>query len=140
MTQTRANEALWRRYQNWHFKFNILFNIWGTFWHQNDFRIIFLSEVKDNLTAHNWQKWKKSAFLTCHCHEIYREDVVGLKSPHKYLKKLWFLWICEIWGNFVKNWYFVNNCLIKVRILKFFCTYVTHIIVIIWRTPHFAST
>ena len=24
---TRANEALWERYQNWHFKFNILFNI-----------------------------------------------------------------------------------------------------------------
>ena len=24
---TRANEALWGRYQNWHFKFNMLFNI-----------------------------------------------------------------------------------------------------------------
>ena len=24
---TRVNEALWGRYQNWHFKFNILFNI-----------------------------------------------------------------------------------------------------------------
>ena len=31
---TRANEALWGRYQNWHFKFNILFIILGTFWHQ----------------------------------------------------------------------------------------------------------
>ena len=30
------------------------------------------------LTGHNWQKWK-SAFLTCHCHEIYREEAVGLK-------------------------------------------------------------
>ena len=29
------------------------------------------------------------------------------------LKKLWFLWICKIWGSFVKNLYFVNNCLIK---------------------------
>ena len=32
------------------------------------------------------------------------------------LKKLQFLWICEIWGDFMKIWYFVNNCLIKVRI------------------------
>ena len=29
-----------------------------------------------NLTAHNWQKWK-SIFLTCHCHEIYKEEAVG---------------------------------------------------------------
>ena len=26
------------------------------------------------------------------------------------------LWICEIRDNFLKIWYFVNNCLIKVRI------------------------
>ena len=52
------------------------------------------------------------------------------------LLKLQFLWVYEIWGHFVKNWYFVNKCLIKVRNLKFFCTYVTHIIVIICRTPH----
>ena len=31
------------------------------------------------LTTHNWQKWK-STFLTCHCHEIYREEAVGLTS------------------------------------------------------------
>ena len=48
---TRANEALWVRYQNWHFKFNILFNIKGTFWHQNDFHIIFLTKVTDNLIS-----------------------------------------------------------------------------------------
>ena len=35
---------------------------------------------------------------------------------------------------------FVNNCLIKVQIYKFFCTYVTHIFVIIWCTLHFVST
>ena len=46
------------------------------------------------------------------------------------LEKLWFFWKCEIWGNFVKIWYFVNNCLIKARILKSFCIYMTHIIVI----------
>ena len=48
---TRANEALWGKYQNWHFKFNMLFNIQGTFWHQNDFHIIFLSKVIDNLIS-----------------------------------------------------------------------------------------
>ena len=48
---TRANEALWGRYQNWHFKFNILFNIQGTFWHQNNFHIIFQSKVIDNLIS-----------------------------------------------------------------------------------------
>ena len=46
-----ANEALWGRYQNWHLKFNILFNIWGTFWHKNCFHIIFLSKVIDNLIS-----------------------------------------------------------------------------------------
>ena len=32
------------------------------------------------------------------------------------LEKLRFTWICGIWGNFVKIWYFVNYCLIEVRI------------------------
>ena len=49
---TRANEALWGRYQNWHFKFNILFNILETFWHQNNVHIIFLSKVIDNLISY----------------------------------------------------------------------------------------
>ena len=31
------------------------------------------------LTAYNWQKWKR-VFLTCPCHEIYRDEAVGLKS------------------------------------------------------------
>ena len=30
------------------------------------------------LTAHNWQKWKR-VFLTCSCHEIYRDEAVSLK-------------------------------------------------------------
>ena len=40
---------------------------------------------------HNWQK-SKSAFLTCHCHEIYREETVGLKSFNYTLKIMIF---CE---------------------------------------------
>ena len=42
------------------------------------------SDTKDYagyLTAHNWQK-RKSTFLACHFHEIYREEVVGLKSSN----------------------------------------------------------
>ena len=33
------------------------------------------------LTAHNWQKWKR-IFLTCPCHEIYRVEAVGLKNSN----------------------------------------------------------
>ena len=29
--------------------------------------------------AHNWQKWKR-VFLTCPCHEIYRDEAAGLKK------------------------------------------------------------
>ena len=42
--------------------------------------------------------------------KIYREEAVGLKSS-KYTLKIDILWVCEIWGNFLKNWYFVNSCL-----------------------------
>ena len=45
------------------------------------------------LTAHNWQKWKR-VFLTCPCHEIYRDEAVGLKS----CKYTWKIMI------FVKMW------------------------------------
>ena len=34
---------------------------------------------KYGLTAHTRQEWK-STFLTYHCHEIYREEAVGLKK------------------------------------------------------------
>ena len=68
-----------------------------------------------NLTAHNWQKWKR-VFLTCPCHKIYRGEAVGLKKVANILEELRFMWICGIWGNFVKIWYFVNNCLIEARI------------------------
>ena len=71
----------------------------------------FISEIF--LTGGNWQKWKW-VFLTCPCHEIYRDEAVGLKS----CKNTWKLRKCEIWGNIVKIWYFVNNCLIKAWILK----------------------
>ena len=64
------------------------------------------------LMAHNWQKWKNS-FLLHPRHEIFREEAVGLKSSYHTFKRYDFLWICEIWGNFMKIWYFVNNCSIQ---------------------------
>ena len=45
---------------------------------------------------------------TRHYHEIYRLGAVGLSISNYTLK--------IIWVNFVKNWYFANNCLIKIRI------------------------
>ena len=45
------------------------------------------------LTGGNWQKWKR-VFLTCPCHEIYRDEAVGLKS----CKNTWKIMI------FVKMW------------------------------------
>ena len=45
------------------------------------------------LTGGNWQKWKR-VFLTCPCHEIYRDEAVGLKS----CKNTWKITI------FVKMW------------------------------------
>ena len=71
---------------------------------------VLMNHDKDVLTTHNWQKWKR-VFLTCPCHEIFRDEADGLKSCKYIWKKLRFLWKCEIWGNFVKIWYFVNNCL-----------------------------
>ena len=35
--------------------------------------------IRPRLTAHNWQNWKR-LFLTCPCHEIYKDETVGLKS------------------------------------------------------------
>ena len=64
------------------------------------------------LTAHNWQKWKR-VFPTCHCHKIYRDEAVGLKS----CKNTWKITIfVKMWnlGQYREN--FVKNCLIKARI------------------------
>ena len=50
-------------------------------------------EIENILTGGNWQKWKR-VFLTCPCHEIYRDEAVGLKS----YKNTWKITI------FVKMW------------------------------------
>ena len=91
------------------------------------------------LTGGNWQKWKR-VFLTCPCHEIYRDEAVGLKT----CKNTWKITIyCEnvkFGAISLKFDNFVNNCLLKLEFQKFFCTRVTHIIMIIWSTAHFIST
>ena len=50
-------------------------------------------QIQWKLTGGNWQKWKR-VFLTCPCHEIYRDEAVGLKS----CKNTWKITI------FVKMW------------------------------------
>ena len=66
------------------------------------------------LTAYSWQKWKR-VFLTCPCHEMYRDEPVGLKSCKNTLKITIFvkMWIS---GQYREIWYCVNNCLIEARI------------------------
>ena len=59
---------------------------------------------------------KKSRFLTCPCHKIYREQAVGLESSNLYLENYVFCEYTKFWTIFRKIWYFVNNRLIKVRI------------------------
>ena len=68
------------------------------------------------LTGGNWQKWK-IVFLTCPCHEIYRDEAVGLKSS----KNTWKITIfVKMWnlGQNRENLILFNNCLIKAWILK----------------------
>ena len=92
------------------------------------------------LTTHSWQKWKR-VFLTCPCHEIYRDEAVGLLKSSKYTWKIMiFLQKCEIWGNIMRIWLFVNNCFnwsLYLRILLHMCD--THNCDI-WSTTHFSIT
>ena len=54
-------------------------------WHEHNEVVSLFSSLEldknsqSTSTAHNWQKWKR-VFLTCPCHEIYRDEAVGLKS------------------------------------------------------------
>ena len=67
------------------------------------------------LTGGNWQKWKR-VFLTCPCHEIYRDEAVGLKSCKYTWKITIFVKMWNLGHKIHKIWYFVNNCLIEARI------------------------
>ena len=112
--------------------FWVAFTLFRVNWHSLVFSLFL------HLESRRMWMWR-NRFFTCPCHKIYREEAVGLESFNSTLK-IMFLWICEIWGNFVKILYFVNNCFIKDWIYTTFCTCMTYIIVIICRTPHFVST
>ena len=48
-------------------------------------KVSYMVHWLNNSQVHNWQKWK-STFLSCHCHEIYRVEAIGLKSSNYTLK------------------------------------------------------
>ena len=75
------------------------------------------------LMAQKLAKWR--VFLPCYCHKIYRVEAGSTKIPIV-PSKFELLWICKTWGNFLKNWYFANNCLVKVQIWEFFCTHCSY--------------
>ena len=66
-----------------------------------------------------WLSLRRVSFNFWLIFASWKEIVLVKKVPIIPLT-LWFLWICEIWIKFIKNWHFVNNCLIKVQIWKFF--------------------
>ena len=63
-------------------------------------------------------KNKKSRFFTFACLKIYGVEEVDITSKLSLLI-LRFLWVFEIWANFVKNCYFFNNRSINDQIWKF---------------------
>ena len=98
---TRANEALWGRYQNWHFKFNVLFNIYKEhFATKNDFHIIFLSKVIDNLISNcviilkiNYQDMGRQSYWFVHKPiEDIKNNWIKTLFPVTY----WLVWVYEL--------------------------------------------
>ena len=79
-------------------------------------------------------KLKKYIPDICPCYKIYREEAVGLKKFQLYLKNYDFCEYVKFGATSWKNWYLVNNCLIKVQIQKIFlhigdtynCHYLQH--------------
>ena len=70
-----------------------IYNNWAFIGKVMDIGIMGITLLIYFLTGGNWQKWKR-VFLTCPCHEIYRDEAVGLKS----CKNTWKITI------FVKMW------------------------------------
>ena len=97
---TRANEALWGRYQNCHFKLNLLFNIYGTLWYQNNFHIIFLAKVINNLISNclitlkiNYQDMGKQSYWF-----VYKpiEDIKNNWIKTSFPVTYWLVWVHEL--------------------------------------------
>ena len=64
--------------------------------------------------VHTCQKWK-STFPSCSFHEIYRVEAFGLSVNNYTFESTIYVSMWNL-GQFLENWYFVNNCLIKVWI------------------------
>ena len=78
---------------------------------------------------------KKSRFFTCHCHKIYRVEAIGFLSLSNYCTFKFMIFVCGMWDNFVKNYPTLKSLNLKILLH----IYLTHIIVIIYCTPHFVS-
>ena len=72
-------------------------------------------------------------------HKIFRVEAINLAIFIYTWKIVIFVNMWNL-GQFRENWYFVNNCLIKVEFKNLFAHCVTHITVIIFRTVYFIST
>ena len=100
MTQCDLMRLFEEDIKNWHFKFNILFNIQETFWHQNDFHIIFLSKVIYNLISNclitlkiNYQDTGRQSYWFVHKHiEDIKNNWIQTKFPVTY----WLVWVYEL--------------------------------------------
>ena len=80
------------------------------------------TETFVELTAHNWQKWKR-VFLTCPCHEIYGHEAVGLKSCKYTWKITIFVKMCNL-GQYRENLLFCQqliNWSSNLKILLHMC-------------------
>ena len=69
----------------------------------------------------SFEEWVSRSSKKCPCHKIYRVEADGLSLSNYPFKITIFFRVFEICGNFVKDWYFVNNRLIEARIKKSFC-------------------
>ena len=76
-----------------HSKWGMLLVVLFSYFLWNIWLLISEHWLLNALTGGNWQKWKR-VFLTCPCHNIYRDEAVGLKS----CKNTWKITI------FVKMW------------------------------------
>ena len=83
-----------------------------------------ISPLQDDRIKFNQTDWFNllRICLVCPCHKLYRVNFAN----------------CEIWGKYVKIWYFANICLVKVRIPKSF--WACEQTLMICRTSYFIST
>ena len=102
------------------------------------FRQLFPAQYLMDVTAHNWQKWKKSRFLTFSCHKIYREEADGQKFKFQlYFKNYDFCECVKFGANLWKIDILSITISLKFKSKNPFAqNYVSYIIMITCRTHH----